>query len=85
MNIFGKIKEYEDIKQATEKIINFLDYSENWNNENNIIKYKYQKKGQYCIAPIGMVYIKIYDQIISPYSELYITADKIRENAEKFY
>ena len=80
-----EITEYDDLKQATEKIINFLEYAENWNDKNNIIKYKYQKEGQYCVAPIGMIYIKIKDKIISPYSELYITANKIRENAENFY
>ena len=80
-----EITEYKDLELATEKLIDFLDYAENWNDDNNIIKYKYQKEGQYCVAPIGMIYIKINDKIISPYSELYITADKIRENAEKFY
>ena len=78
-----RISEEKELEQATELILDFLEYAEDWNKENKIIKYKYQKEGQFCVAPIGMIYIKINDKIISPYSELYITADKIRENAKE--
>ena len=78
-----RISEEKELELATERILDFLEYAEDWNKENKIIKYKYQKEGQFCVAPIGMTYIKINDKIISPYSELYITADKIRENAKE--
>lgn len=78
-----RISEEKELELATELILDFLQYAEDWNKENKIIKYKYQKEGQFCVAPIGMTYIKINDKIISPYSELYITTDKIRENAKE--
>ena len=80
---YFRISEEKELELATERILDFLQYAEDWNKENKIIKYKYQKEGQFCVAPIGMTYIKINDKIISPYSELYITTDKIRENAKE--
>lgn len=76
---------FEEVMQATEDIIQFVEYAEQWNKKNKAINNYIQKKGEFFVAPIGMTFIKISDQIIIPYSETYMTADEIKEKAKKQY
>ena len=78
------VLELEELDQATELVLEFLKYAEEWNKENKVADYKFQKEGQFCVAPVGSTYIKLNDKVVFLYSGLYDTADKIRENVENF-
>lgn len=77
------IKGEDELSEATECLIKFLEYSEKWNKENEIVKNQWQKEGQF-IVPIK-VYIKIQNKTIYPYNAMYQTADEIRSEAQKAY
>lgn len=75
------INEKSEISESTEYLIDFLVYVEKWNKENKIIKVSQQKEGQFVI-PIK-VYLKTEKTRIYPYNAMFVTADKIREEAIK--
>lgn len=76
---------FEEVMQATENIIQFTEYAEQWNKENKVINNYLQKEEEFFVAPLGMTFIKMGETIISPYSEIYLTADEIRESAKRQY
>lgn len=76
-----EIENYSELIQATENIIHFMEYAEKWNNEHKIINNYHQKEYEFFVAPMGMTFIKVKDEVINPYCETYITTDKIKENA----
>ncbi len=74
------IEETSQISEATEYLIDFLEYAEKWNKENKIIKVWQQKEGQF-IVPIK-VYIKDKEKMIHPYHAMFVTADDIRNEVK---
>ncbi len=72
----------EEVEEAVEYIIEFLEYAEKWNKENKVVKIWQQKKNEF-IVPIRNVYIKIQDNVIYPYHALFQTADEIRNDAKE--
>lgn len=80
-----EIENSDELMQATESIIHFMEYAEQWNEENKVINNYIQKKDEFFVAPLGMTFIKINDEIISPYSETYMTVDEIKESAKRQY
>ena len=75
------INKTNEIMEATEQLIEFLEYAEKWNKENKIIKVSQQKEGQF-VVPIK-VYLKTEKTRIYPYNAMFVTADEIREEAKK--
>ena len=82
--IYINVDKVGDIEQATEYLINFLEYAEKWNKENKIVKISQQKNNQF-VVPIWRIYIKIQEKRIYPYNMMFQTADEIREEVKKQY
>ena len=82
--IYINVDKDGDIEQATEYLINFLEYAEKWNKENKIVKISQQKNNQF-VVPIWRIYIKIQEKRIYPYNMMFQTADEIREEDKKQY
>ncbi len=80
-----EIENFDELMQATESIIHFMEYAEQWNKENKVINNYIQKKEEFFVAPLGMTFIKINGKMIIPYSETYMTVDEIKESAKKQY
>ena len=72
----------EEVEEAAEDIIDFLEYAEKWNEQNKIVSIWQQKKNEF-IVPTRRIYIKFQDKIIYPYHALFQTADEIREEVRR--
>lgn len=79
------INTFEEMKEGTELIIQFLEYEETWNKNNGKIIDVWQQKENEFVYPLGQLYLTKGENIISPYNQWFQTADSIRENAVKQY
>lgn len=80
-----EISNIEEYEEATELIINFLEYTDKWNKDNKkVIDISWQKDGQF-IYPISKIYLIKDNTVISPYYACYQTADEIRKSAKELY
>lgn len=72
------VDEAKTIEQATEDVISFIEYAENWNKKNNVVHFFQQKNNEF-IVPVKNIYIKIQESEIYPYNSRFQTADSIRK------
>lgn len=79
-----KAENFIELQQATEHIINFLEYTESWNNKNKVFK-DWRKKENEFIIQLENLYIETLGERIIPYSGLYQNEYEIREKAIKKY
>lgn len=75
------VNDPEKVDEATELLIDFLEYAEKWNKENKIVNIWQQKEGQF-VMPIK-VYIQIQGKNIRPYNAMFQTAEEVRGEVKK--
>lgn len=80
-----RINTYEELIEGTQIIIEFLKYTEEWNEQNDrVVDLWQQKEGQF-VMPMYNIYLMKDNKPIVPHSALFQTADEIMENAKKIY
>jgi len=84
--LYIEINNYSEMENATEILIHYIEYLENWNKKNNISRYIGQKKGQFSVKPCS-IYLKKSSsgEIIQPYHMQWQTAEEMRDDAKKSY
>lgn len=79
-----EIETYEDLINATDLLIDFLNYEEKWNKDNDkVINIWWHKEDGEYIVPIGKIYFIKNGNMILPYNGLFQTESEIREQAIK--
>lgn len=74
------VNENETIEEATEDLINFIEYTENWNSEHKIINMPHWSKEYYRVPLNVSIYLQENDiWLRNIYSGTGYTSDKIRE------
>lgn len=80
-----EINTLEECEEATNTLIKFLEYADNWNKQyKKVINIPWQKEGQF-IYPLSKIYLVKATNRITPYHGCYQTADEIRKEARKMY
>lgn len=81
-----EINTYEELLDGTQIILDFLNYAEKWNKDNNKVVYLWQQKeGQFVMPLSSSICLKEEDFIFSPYTGCFQTSDEIIENAKEIW
>ena len=80
------INTYDELISATDTVIKFIQYAENWNKINKKVVHVWQQKEGQFVIPLQLnIYLKKGDSVILPYSSMFQTAEEIKEQSINSY